>query len=378
MKRFLSALLTVALLLSLFTGVASAAKPSDAAGYLQEYVMKNGEFRSDFVAYIYDLPATSDCIGTATGSSFCYDVASGVTSVTALAFGTSVRFEIPMSGVITVCLASSVGNEEWIPIVPETIRADTKLSFMNFVGTENEREFTEQYLSTAFHRLLGHIEKVLKTGGYSLSDLGFVNYTPYDSVCYYLNECPGGKFSDMPAGGTWAHDPIDWAVKNAITTGTSATTFSPEMGCSRAQIVTLLWRAAGSPDPNGVVIPFFDVPHTAYYYDAIKWASGEGIVQGTGPNSFDPDRVCTRAEVVTFLWRANGSPSPETDDIHFTDVEEGSYYEDAVKWAVSKGITNGTSENTFSPNQTCSRAQVVTFLYRAIEIPRLVEEGYLT
>ncbi len=378
MKRILSMLLMLALVLSLLSGVASASRQSDAAQYLKEYVMEHGEYRSNFNnSYVYSLPDTRDFIGTSSGDSFLYSLETDFIMVSASAYGPSARFDIPLSGIITECLASDVGNEEWIPIDPKLIRADTKLLFTNFDGTEKQQEFTEQYLTTAFHRLLSHVNKALKTGGYSLADLGFVNYTPYDSVCYYLTDCPGKKFTDMPTGGTWAHDPIDWAVRNNITTGTSATTFSPDMACSRGQIVTFLWRAAGSPKASVTEHPFTDVTPGSYYYDAMLWAVEKGITTGSSATTFSPDRVCSRSEVVTFLWRANGSPAAENENLYFADVEEGSFYEEAVAWAVSKNITQGTGEGAFSPKLSCSRAQVVTFLYRAIEFWRLLEEGYL-
>ena len=258
--------------------------------------------------------------------------------------------------------------------------------------------------------------------------------------------CPGGQFTDMPAQGDWAHAAIDWAVTCGITAGTSATTFSPDKPCTRAQVVTFLWRAAGCPEPgkaaaslrrgvqctpadkqglslhrngeeplhrcavplpceqgrfadkqglslqrNGETTAFTDVSQDAYYYDAIRWAVASGITNGTGATMFSPDKPCTRGQVVTFLWRAAGCPEPgkaaaslrrggqwppadkqglslqrKGDTVAFTDVDPGAYYYDAVLWAVEQGITTGTSATTFSPERTCTRAQIVTFLYRAL------------
>ncbi|MBR6413039.1 MAG: S-layer homology domain-containing protein [Oscillospiraceae bacterium] len=179
------------------------------------------------------------------------------------------------------------------------------------------------------------------------------------------NSCPGNKFTDMPAKGNWAHDPIDWAIVTGVTSGTSETTFSPNAGCTRAQVVTFLWRAAGSPEPTSTSNPFTDVTG-GYYYKAVLWAVENNITSGTSATTFSPNSTCTRAQIVTFLWRFEGSPAPKTTNNPFTDVKPGSYYEKAVLWASEAGVTAGTSATTFSPDATCTRAQVVTFLYRDI------------
>ena len=184
--------------------------------------------------------------------------------------------------------------------------------------------------------------------------------------CDGVESCPGNKFTDMPAKGNWAHDPIDWAIVTGVTSGTSETTFSPNAGCTRAQVVTFLWRAAGSPEPTSTNNPFTDVTG-GYYYKAVLWAVENNITSGTSATTFSPNSTCTRAQIVTFLWRFEGSPAPKTTNNPFTDVKPGSYYEKAVLWASETGVTAGTSATTFSPDATCTRAQVVTFLYRDIE-----------
>ncbi len=280
--------------------------------------------------------------------------------------------------------------------------------------------------------------------------------------------CPGAAFTDMPAKSNWAHAAIDWAIVNKITSGTSKTTFSPNAGCTRGQVVTFLWRAAGSPayvpenpmtpvslgggtenvperEPNqpgdvncehafvgtltepgctadGFItytctkcgalftddaspalghdfqydktVPetgsagcydvytctrcgaqemhtmsnhFTDVTQNNYFYDAVMWAVRKGITAGSGKTTFSPDNTCTRGQIVTFIWRYEGCPTPRTTSNPFKDVSESDYYYDAVLWASENGITAGTSKTTFSPKQTCTRAQVVTFLYRDIQ-----------
>ena len=159
-------------------------------------------------------------------------------------------------------------------------------------------------------------------------------------------------------------DAVIWAVENGITKGISGTMFSPDAACTRAQAVTFLWRAAGSPSPKSGAMPFGDVAADAYYHDAVLWAVENGITKGTSDTTFSPDSKCTRAQIITFLWRAQKSPAVASVNV-FTDVAADAYNADAVNWAVAKGITSGTSAATFSPNADCTRAQIVTFLYRS-------------
>jgi len=158
-----------------------------------------------------------------------------------------------------------------------------------------------------------------------------------------------------------------WAVEEGITSGTSANTFSPDTICTRAQVVTFLHRMIASPEPAAIDMPFADVKTGAFYYKPVKWALGSKITGGTSATTFSPDDNCTRAQVVTFLWRTAGQPKPNGKNNPFADVKSDSYYYDAVLWAVENGITGGTSADTFSPDSNCTRAQVVTFLYRFIE-----------
>lgn len=167
-------------------------------------------------------------------------------------------------------------------------------------------------------------------------------------------------FADVPASAYYA-DAVTWAVEQGITSGTSATTFSPDMSCTRAQIVTFLWRANGAPKADGAN-PFTDVSADAYYYDAVLWAVKEGITSGTSATTFSPDVTVTRGQTVTFLYRAAGAPAVSGGS--FADVAADAYYADAVAWAVKEGVTSGTGGNSFSPDAPCTRGQIVTFLYR--------------
>ena len=175
---------------------------------------------------------------------------------------------------------------------------------------------------------------------------------------------PAKGFSDVKDGEYYC-DAVRWAVENKVTTGATDTTFDPRGKCSRAQIVTFLWRAAGEPQSKGETTPFTDVKPGTYYYDAVLWAAENGIANGMTATTFEPNRVCTRAQVVTFLWRAAGEPQPAGKTNPFTDVSSGAYYYDAVLWAVENKITSGMTDTLFGPGYTCQRAQAVTFLYRA-------------
>ena len=165
--------------------------------------------------------------------------------------------------------------------------------------------------------------------------------------------------------GAYYYDAVLWAVEQKTTSGTSATTFSPDTSCTRAQMVTFLWRAAGSPKVENGKNPFTDVKADAYYYDAVLWAVEKGVTSGTSATTFSPDATVTRGQTVTFLYRNAGSPEV-SGTMPFTDVEADAYYAKAVQWAVQQKITTGTSETTFNPMSDCTRGQIVTFLYLSL------------
>lgn len=178
--------------------------------------------------------------------------------------------------------------------------------------------------------------------------------------CDAVREIP---FNDV-ADGKYYYDPIVWAYENNITSGTSAYAFSPNNDCTRGQIVTFLWRAAGQPEPTSTVNPFTDVEEDDFYYKAVLWAVEEGITTGASATKFNPKGACNRAQVVTFMYRAFGSPAVSNAGNPFEDVPADKYYHDAVLWAVAEGITTGMNATRFAPNNTCTRGQIVTFLYR--------------
>lgn len=182
------------------------------------------------------------------------------------------------------------------------------------------------------------------------------------SVCGTKGAEAVPEFDDVKPGAFY-FDAVQWAVKNGITNGTGKSTFSPNTVCSRYQIVMFLWRAAGQPEAKAAV-SFADVKPGDIFYEAVQWAVERGITKGTSSTSFSTFAPCTRGQIVTFLYRSAGSPKV-SGACNFSDVSSGSFCRDAVIWASTEGITNGTSAGRFSPNEGCTRAQVVTFLYRA-------------
>ena len=188
----------------------------------------------------------------------------------------------------------------------------------------------------------------------------------YEYTYEKLNAAPvptAPSFVDVAADAYYAQA-VAWATENGVTKGTSETTFSPNQSCTRAQLVTFLWRAAGEPEPQTTSNPFTDVVAGSYYEKAVLWAVEKGITKGVDVDKFAPEKTCTRAQIVTFIYRAAESPKV-TGSNPFTDVTQGDYY-NAILWAVENGITKGVDVDKFGPDQTCTRAQGVTFLYRGI------------
>lgn len=186
---------------------------------------------------------------------------------------------------------------------------------------------------------------------------------------YDLDEYVEGKteFDDVHPSDYYAQ-PVHWAVWRGVTVGTGNGLFSPDAACIRAEIVTMLWRALGSPAPEAAQCPFEDVDPNAWYAGAVRWALEAGVTSGTSAATFSPNQPCTRSQAITFLWKA--TPWQYEDDLpatQFTDVAEDAWYARAVRWAVGNHISAGTSATTFSPDQICTRAQIVTFLWQTKE-----------
>ncbi len=206
----------------------------------------------------------------------------------------------------------------------------------------------------------GTIEKM--GGHYDSANKLFVFETIHLSKYVLVSDTRVNPFIDISAD-AYYYDAVLWAVSKGVTSGTSATTFAPNDICTRAQAVTFLWRAMGSPEPTATVNPFTDVNSGAYYYKAVLWAVEKGITVGTSATTFSPDATVSRAQAATFLWRAAGEPVATTEST-FTDVPTDAYYAAAVLWAAEKGITSGTTATTFAPANDCTRGQIITFLYR--------------
>ncbi len=186
-----------------------------------------------------------------------------------------------------------------------------------------------------------------------------VDLTEYATV-----EVSGNPFTDVPEN-SFYYEPVLWAVEHGITNGATDTTFNPGGDLLRAQVVVMLWRAAGQPEPSSGENPFSDVKETEFYYKAVLWAVENGITNGTSATTFGPTGITNRAQVVTFLWRYLGEPESGAEN-PFADVDASAWYGKSVLWAVENGITNGMSANTFGVTTNCNRAHMVTFLYRAL------------
>lgn len=171
-------------------------------------------------------------------------------------------------------------------------------------------------------------------------------------------------FTDVKEGAYYV-DAVNWGVDKKVTSGKTETTFAPNDSCTRAQAVTFLWRAAGSPEPTASEMTFTDVKADSYYDKAVLWAVENKITSGMSDTLFAPDATCSRSQIVTFLYRMQNSPESKAEN-PFTDVKADAYYANAVLWAVENGVTTGVSATTFDPAGDCTRGQIVTFLYRCL------------
>ena len=177
-------------------------------------------------------------------------------------------------------------------------------------------------------------------------------------------DCPGRAFADMPPKGHWAHDALDWALAKGVSAGSGEGLIGPGGVCTRAQLVSFLWRAAGSPEPASTELPFTDVRPNTYYAKPVLWALEQGLCAGTGAGRFSPGAPCTREQAVCILWRFAGSPEPERADCPFEDVQAGRWYWKAVRWAAESGVSAGLSADRFGLGEHCTRAQILCFLWR--------------
>jgi|GEM_PF-1633498 len=271
--------------------------------------------------------------------------------------GTSTTVKQP-DGVTTVTNADKNGSVTGVTVtVPDTVKGDVSVSIPADLGkTSGAVSAVVTYPDGTKKTVVGTYSDGrinLNVGGSAAVEI-LGDFVPLASLP--LTDVPSGAYYD---------DAVIWAAMTGVTGGKTADTFAPDGACTRAETVTFLWRAMGSPEPTSAACPFADVSKDAYYCKAVLWAVEKGITKGVGAAAFRPNAAVTRAQVVTFLWRAAGSPAAAAAN-PFTDVGSGLYYTDAVVWAVSQKIALGTTAATYSPAQTCTRAQMVTFLWRQL------------
>ena len=287
-----------------------------------------------------------------------------------------VTFETVASGTWAV-------DSTWkvVEFEPQVVR------YVRLVAVEGVTDQSYEFSSAAEIRLTGEKAEVHEHSYTAVvtaptcTEAGYTTYTCECGDSYVADEVPAlghdwqgtactrcdatrvNPFTDVPED-SWYINYVLWAVENGVTTGTSATTFSPDAACTRAQVVTFLWAAANKPEPTTTVNPFVDVVESDYFYKAVLWAVENGITSGVDADHFAPNSECVREQIVTFLYAAADKPAT-TAEVEFTDVQPGAWYYNAVAWAYENGITSGMGDGTFGVGLTCTRAQVVTFLYAA-------------
>ena len=239
---------------------------------------------------------------------------------------------------------------------------------------DTEETAEDLTLTESGRNMLGPHEQVV-VYGLSANSNGDTHHEADDTICemsprYYAEQFgytfyATDVFEDVRQGKYYTI-PVAWAYGRGVTNGKDATHFAPGDTCTRGQVVRFLWNAMGQPEPTLTECPFEDVLEGKYYYEAVLWALETGVTAGKDDFHFAPNESCTRGQVVTFIWNAMGKPEPTITDCPFVDVKPGKYYYNAMLWALENGITAGLDETHFGPNQTCTRAQVVTFLYNAL------------
>lgn len=313
----------------------------------------NNDLLKDFSGDSYEIAAT---ITPNTSKEFGFKVRTGEGQETVIKYADgNLVIDRSKSGVTVV-------DKDFMNVVsqPAKKNADGSFTFHIYVDRACVEVFNEDYtVAGAMQIFPSASSRGLSVYSDNGSATGDITVYPLNSI--WKNTSAKPPFADVRSD-AYYFDAVTWAVGRGITSGTSASTFSPDASCTRAQIMTLLWRAAGSPKANGSN-PFTDVAQDSYYYNAVLWAAEKGITSGTSATTFSPEAPCIRAQAMTFLYRVSGD-SAVSGTNSFDDVSSDAYYAAPVQWAVSKGITYGTSASMFSPDMTCSRAQIITFLFR--------------
>ena len=378
-KRILSLLLVLCMLLPVSAFALGQDAGTDCFNYLKNYLQTNGTYQNGVYSYHGVERSTTD-----TGMEMVFNlILSYNPSTNALIFADEARQELEddwgfFRSEVTVpsTLRMPYSATEQISVLDETYYCTASIT-PDFTTQSNDILVGEETFGTdnlfpyTVALAFRHVQdNILTPAGHKFSALGLTAL--YEELyptapCDGGASCPSKNFTDVDRT-AYYHLPMDWAVVNGVTTGVTATTFCPNNSCTRGQMVTFLWRAKGSPESAPQTNPFVDVPAGWYYSKAVLWAYNHNpqITDGVDVTHFMPDRTCTRAHVVTFLWRANGCPEPNSMNNPFPDVPNGKYYTKAVLWAAEQGITTGYDDGTFRPDADCTRAHVVTFLYRSI------------
>lgn len=328
----------------------------DKGNYQVDLTGTNGNLSGDVIRDLVNNHANSVIINLPGGITITLDN----TALNSLNTGEDINFKI----------SSSTGDKRYVEVLVEieiVLGEVIKTSFdggiltvsVPFIPNTEENQDVER-LTVWYEHDNGNIDNL--GGYYDYNSKSFIFETNHLSQYVLIDVDKLINFEDVPAD-VYYLPAVAWAVENGITNGVTETLFAPEQGCTRGQIVAFLWRAAGSPEPKSECT-FTDVSSEMYYAKAVAWAVENGITNGIGNNQFGPDEICTRAQAVTFLYRAAGSPRVSTPH-SFDDVFDTDYYVNAVIWASKLGITEGVDENSFAPDLTCTRAQIVTFLWRA-------------
>ncbi len=375
-KRILSLLLVLCMLLPVSAFALGQDAGTDCFNYLKNYLQTNGTYQNGVYSYHGVERSTTDA-----GMEMVFNlILSYNPSTNALIFADEARQELEddwgfFRSEVTVpsTLRMPYAATEQISVLGETYYCTASITpdfttQSNNILVGEETYGTDDLFPYTVALAFRHVQdNILTPAGHKFSALGLTAL--YEELyptapCDGGTNCPSKNFTDVDRT-AYYHLPMDWAVVNRVTTGVTATTFCPNNSCTRAQMVTFLWRAKGSPEPTQQSSQFVDVPAGQYYTKAVLWAVEKGITTGVDATHFMPNNTVTRAQTVTFLWRMQNKPNP-TGSASFSDVPANAYYAKAVAWALENNVTTGMGGGVFAPNNDCTRAQIVTFLYRTI------------
>lgn len=340
----------------------------------QEWALANATAYWYVESYEGVTPEGCDCSQEYAGTYVCTTETADLLIRSGHGTSCSVVGYIPAGAQVTVTKASGDGDDDWAHVIYEGVSGYSSMKYL--ARAAHEHSYEETVIEPTCEGQ-GYTLHICTECGTSRMDtlvdpLGH-DFGPWETVegvrVRHCSRCDATEtgianpFTDVSEE-DYYYDAVLWAVEKGITSGRTETTFAPTETCTRAQVMTFLWAAAGRPEPTSTENPFTDVSESAYYYKAVLWAVEKGITSGTTATTFSPNAFCTRNQVVTFLWINAGRPEATMEN-PFQDVEVGKYYYTPVLWAYENGITSGTSATTFGTHNPCTRGQVMTFLYRA-------------